>query len=243
MGFPEIKHSNWSVHAATVAGAYVDVTDDVAKACLLLQWIEMQHKVHSVSTVADLGCGIGFISACVRLIVPNATIWCFDKNRQLEHAIQQQFTLNAVKVNIVRKHPALDGTVDLAHPHDRLCELEAQVDCLILADVLQYLYVHPVRTLRVIAKLLARSGVCYISCPDAEHNAGKVYTHVTSYQELPLVYDPTVEGLTEGEVIWNYGYKELCRIITENGFRVTRFGYTNSAKGRMLNMAIEAQQV
>lgn len=228
MAEPVIREAQWSVVLkdvlAKMAWPVAGIEAHVNQFRLLPQWIERQHTAAPCNTAFAYGvCDGGVLAAFTKALgVPTVGY-------------------NEVGVYTITDETAAALGIVKAAPIEFIGQVTGVADCVLLPELIQYMKVHPRCLLDAVHAILAPSGICYLTCPDADSDYGKLYRTVTGVDELPR----RAEGLNVPLIdlfskvpVWYYTNTEIHQLLAASKLRVVRFGYSATSWGRHLNYAV-----
>jgi 2-polyprenyl-3-methyl-5-hydroxy-6-metoxy-1,4-benzoquinol methylase len=159
------------------------------------------NEVHSVDNVLDVGAAYGTLLVFSHFVSPHARLHSID--------------------NVPYMSEDLMSNYDITHIHDTIENLQwepaIKFDYIIFTEILEHLNFNPVDTFKKLHDLLTRTGVIFLSTPNAliAGTLGKYPTwqDMPTYSKDATVIDAHIHHYTLAEI------SEICRLA---GFKIDR---------------------
>lgn len=194
------------------------------------RWIYEDYNNRDSVRCLDIGCAWGAL-ALFTAKVCNADVYCIDKyNRWLSEVLKKKYNLNFC-VNSIETDPV---------PQD------IRFDLIILTEVLEHFWFHPLPTLKKIKSLLNTSGRLYLSTPDAAQWG--CLENYTTFSDMPPPNTIDQRDLKDCaknfgiDHVYHFDKNELLQVVHAAGFDVARCAYSPGFIHRHLNLTLTPGQ-
>jgi glycosyltransferase involved in cell wall biosynthesis/SAM-dependent methyltransferase len=188
-------------------------------------WIfaDFHEQIGTQSTLRclDVGCAYGsLLLYCIKLLECQA--YATDFIPYLENSLIADYGIQ-YKVNNIELEP-------FPWPE--------RFDVILLTEVLEHFNFNALPTLRKLRGLLAENGRLYLTTPDASQ-WGRQTKYYANYADLPQPSDEH-RGSPVDDHVWQFNTEELIDLVTQAGFRITRFDFAPGAGQRHFNLTLQA---